>query len=441
MRLTDLHDPARVFDATLGRRLGGGAQAEVFSVRISGRSIDTRRPWVLKRYHSPASREHLLGFTRYVQRYPDLHDREHLSLPEIVVEDEGGHLGCLMPRLEGEPLDAGDRVYDAIHRLGLAGRLRLAAGLAGLCARLHRHGVVAADLSEPNVLVDVQDQEVRLLDLEGGGVLSSALGPDYRPELAPLVRGRFERSFLAPELVLDEDCLPSLESDRWSLTVLLHYLLFAGLDPYFTEPTFTEIAANPVHWPPSGNADPALPGWSAFHDSERRRLGALLTRRFRAAFDGPSRHGWTPRTRPSAAAWSRDLSIAAHWVLTCATCGEEFVGLRVGHCPFCRSAIQHPTLWTDHTGLTLDQEGVRLTSRDLGFSEQGEHHELARFGRQEGALILSPLTRMRDLTHGQDVGPGDPPLMLHAGQFQFEVASRDPGCTARFRINSGRSTA
>ena len=394
--------------------------------------------WVLKLYrvgpNSPQG-QHLISLVGYLQQQAELGRQPVLVLPHhAVIDERADRVGCLMPAARGEPLDGDTCIRLYTHPQGLIARLKAAARLAAAVAALHRHGIVHADLTAPNVLVEVTAAQPALLDIDGGGVLASPLGPTYCPGLAPLVRGRPEGSFLAPELYRDSRACPSLASDRWSLAVLLHYLLFGGLDPFFYVDYFADVVDPGVSWPPEGPHTGTRRRWVEFHLAERNRLGPLLLHLFRGAFNRPDGTARAFSLRPSADNWADVLELSARWVLRCPSCKEELVALKRTHCPFCGAQLPHPQVWTKRGGLVLKEEKIIL-GRDVGFTDAAGHHEVARFSRRGNKVLLFPRVPMRDLARGRDHTPQDPhPIEIGRGRHAFGLWSRDGRQRAEIRI-------
>lgn len=421
--------PGQIHQVELDGWLGEGGQAEVYRVkRFNSRFTSA----VLKLYRvgveTPVGR-HLVAMVAYLQGCSDLRSHSTLILPQhVLVDEQAGRVGCLMPLALGEELstDAYRGLYE--HPRSLVTRLRVAARLAEGVAALHRHGVVHADLTEPNVRVEMTTAKPVLLDVDGGGVLASSLGPAYRTGLAPLVRGRPEPSFLAPELCLDGSALPSLASDRWSLAVLLHRLLFCGLDPYFFVEFFADVVDPGVAWPPE---DPNK--WVAFHRTERQRLGPRLLRLFCSVFNRTNGAARSPALRPSAEEWAHSLEVCTHWVLCCPRCRETVVALERTHCPFCDTRLPHAQVWTHRRCVVVDREGKSLLGRDVGFTDQRGRYPVVAFSRRGERMLLLPRVPMQDLQRRQDYAP-QVPIEVERGRHAFRLYSRDGRQQAEIRV-------
>jgi len=412
----------------LKRKLGEGSQAEVYEIDQPG---GHQGSWVLKLYRtslqSPAGR-HLVGVVQYLCQRFENNGHPALSLPQhVVVAEQDGRVGCLMPKAVGEPLS--DPIYEQLYqdRRGLAARLQVALWLAEGLAALHRHHFVHADVMEPNVFVDLLTLRLTLVDVDGGGVLTAPLSGAYQPGMAPLVRGRFEGSCLAPELVTNVARLPDLASDRWSLAVLLHRILFAGLDPFFFVRAYKEVVNLGATWPPDGRYQRSSNAWFHFQEAELRRLGEELAQLFRATFNiagARNPKASVDRLRPYAEEWARALDIARRWVLRCRKCGEEIVATGRSTCPFCQTWLPHAEALIPGKKVILNREGISLLGRDLGFTDLEGRYEALSFRRHGGRLLLSSQGNLRITRRALWSGPVHTPLMLDPGLHMLRVRSR-----------------
>lgn len=89
---------------------------------------------------------------------------------------------------------------------------------------------VHADINPKNIFINTETGELAVIDYDGGGVLE-------RPGDFTLTHGKLEDGeWLSPEiyeqLATHQEPKPDEYSDRWSVSVAYHYLLF-GYDPFF----------------------------------------------------------------------------------------------------------------------------------------------------------------------------------------------------------------
>ncbi len=242
---------------------------------------------------------------------------QSLVLPRAILADP--HLGYLMNRVE-DGVSLAHLVYPqskedtgSWYQLtgGLRRRLRICAELARTFAQIHQSGLCYVDLSLQNVLVssDPSKADIRLIDPDNlivpGTSLSQVLGTPW---------------FIAPELLTDNR-LPDYASDRWSLAVMIYYVLvlnhpFMGDQVREGEPELE---------------DAALEGKLPFIDSSKDRqnvssyglprekvLTTKLQRLFSQTFEQGIQDRWG---RPSAEDWLELLEEAADKTAYCKHCG------------------------------------------------------------------------------------------------------------------------
>ena len=189
-------------------RLGTGGQGEVW------RATDGGKPVAVKLYHRhTASPEQKAALERLVAKGPPA---PHFLWPTAMVEDtRSGTYGYVMalrePNFRGIEDFMARRIRPSMRALLKAGT-RLADGFL----RLHSEGLCYRDISFGNVFFDPETGDVRICDndnvdisgAETGGVLGT-------------------QRFMAPEVVRRE-APPSDNTDRYSLAVLLFFLLYGG---------------------------------------------------------------------------------------------------------------------------------------------------------------------------------------------------------------------
>jgi serine/threonine protein kinase len=183
-------------------------------------------------------------------------------------------------------------------------------------------GIAQGDISANNVKVELKDSLLRLFPFDFDNFAVKDLPP-------PRMMGT--KLYLAPELTRGDQLVPTLESDRYALGVLVHELLLLqhpknGHDS--AEDEFDKAVLE-GRW----HQDPSLP-------KAARGLGGLpaqilsveLQRLFRDA------QGSDPVRRPHAAKWVESLE-RARWVVWCCEhedCGGHYVvDLGKDHCPLC----------------------------------------------------------------------------------------------------------
>src|SRR5215475_6231256 len=143
--------------------------------------------------------------------------REH-GRSLLVLEDPGGDP---LARLLGEPME-------------LASFLRLAIGIAGALAKLHRRGLVHKDLKPAHILVNCADQQPRLT---GFGIASRLPRERQAPEPPEVIAGTL--AYMAPEQTGRMNRSIDARSDLYALGVTFYQML-TGVLPF--------TAADPMEW-------------------------------------------------------------------------------------------------------------------------------------------------------------------------------------------------
>jgi len=188
--------------------LGAGGQGEVW------RATDNGQPVAVKIYHKhTATADQRQVLERLVANGPPA--TQFLWPLAMVHDSRQGTFGYTMPLREPNFRALEDfmarRIEPSMRALLTAG-LQLADGFL----RLHSKGLCYRDISFANVFFDPNTGDVRICDndnvdvsgTETGGVLGTP-------------------RFMAPEVVRRE-AVPSDQTDRYSLAVLLFYLLYGG---------------------------------------------------------------------------------------------------------------------------------------------------------------------------------------------------------------------
>lgn len=192
-----------------GRKLlGSGGQGEVWLASLDGKDV------AIKVYHrhtaTPAQRAVI---ERLVKAGPPA---PYFLWPLAIIEDlNEGTYGYAMalrePRFSASEDYMARRIEPSFRALMIA-----AWQLADGFLRLHSAGHCYRDISFGNVFLDPQTGDIRVCDNDNVDVVGSATGG---------VLGT--PRFMAPEVVRRE-AVPSDQTDRYSLAVLLFYLLMGG---------------------------------------------------------------------------------------------------------------------------------------------------------------------------------------------------------------------
>ncbi len=409
--------------------LGEGAQGLVHEITAVDGALS--HGYLLKRYFDAGSDQrnrlsHALNVlidrltSRSADALPWLDALE--ALPIRLLQLETGEIAIAMKRAGGWELDdPAGRTYRALRDAGLAARLEIARQIADGVARLHRIGVVPADISGPNIMVDVGAHRAWLIDIDGGGVLDH--DGDFLTE--PLVLG--QETWRAPEIYVHQlrsspvvpagvaaylrshpvQQLPNEYSDRWSLAMAIHKTLLYGLAPFWSPwaRSYTTACDPDAAWPPDAEAQRRLPKHCRQYSDALEPLGRVILSHFRTAFRGDTRLEH-PSFRPAASEWANALARAVRWVHVCAN-GHEFVAWSAYSCGTCGDRVRHAKI-RDAMGARELVTDENVTAVMLGLpSSLGL---LARIERRGEKLFVAAERRLtvngRPIEGGGEVGLG-----------------------------------
>jgi serine/threonine protein kinase len=395
--------------------IGSGQQGKVYTVkRVNGQDSDSL---LIKIYddQSKKTRDHAIEFAKYIEAKGLCSEGLSGLCSEQLSSLAGNRFAFFMRRVPGRTLDDPD-VYRWLRQQSLAVRLSIAYQVAYSIARLHTERVIHADIADPNIVIDEQNQTAYVIDADGGGVLDH--NGQFLPKLAPLVRGHRSGALMAPELVKDDYALPSEESDNWSLAVMVHKILFCGIDPFFFLPKFLDCLDAKVEWPPTPKAvDPNRQRAVQLHAQLLLLMGKRIKELFCSSFS-PWGRLYNPSIRTQAKTWAQELEIASRWVWQC-KCGNEMVAMETTHCPICRSEIPHAKLSFGSKHIFINTEGQSLQSRDLGFTDG--QYEVLSFCRNGEQLQIYPKTPL--ILSSKKYPPGKP-VRVGPGKYNLAILSK-----------------
>lgn len=318
------------------------------------------------------------------------------ALPRNIVRQRDGEqkLGVLMRRVAGQKLDSPE-LKQQLGDGGLGVRLEVARQIAAYTARLHRINVVPADVTAPNLLVDLASNspQVHVIDVDGGGIVDGASGYITHP----LVLGQTFGCWQPPEIHVGQKRECDEVSDRWTLAVAIHYCLmlhhnqksdtWTDFPPYFWGPAYTDFCDQPIPWPPNAEVAVQKPAAYRAYSNLLKRIGPELTQRFTQAFTIDSRVK-APYRRPTAANWTQVLERAKRWMFGCLSCGEEFVAWDQEVCPFCGQPLNHAQV-VDRYGVETMTRDWLINGKSIGLADIGECVRLER--RWHSVVLISGL--------------------------------------------------
>ena len=352
-----ISDGARVVADTL---LGAGGQGEVW------RAVDGRQHVAVKIYHQhTATVEQRQVLERLIDKGAPA--KQFLWPTAMVTDPCSGTYGYIMALRESNYRGLEDfmarRIEPTMRALLTAG-LQLADGFL----RLHSKGLCYRDISFANVFFDPKTGDVRICDndnvdisgTESGGVLGT-------------------QRFMAPEVVRRE-ALPSDQTDRYSLAVLLFFLYYGGhpLDGQrearihcLDVPALERLYGfDPLYiWDPSDSSNRPVPGIHdnpmAFSEMYPSAIKALFERSFTDGLHYPTR-----RVRESE--WRKAIAIAIDSIWLCACGSESFyepsaAALTGGkRCWACGHALVLPPRIRLGDNIVLLNRATRLFGHHLG---------------------------------------------------------------------------
>lgn len=247
-------------------------------------------------------------------------------------------------------------------------------GLASAFNVLHQTGYNYQDLSCGNFMIHPETGDVRIIDNDNVSVEKTASGILGTP------------GFIAPE-VLARKSIPSIYSDRFSLSVIMFLLLFQGhplegrryLTPLFKEEQALALyCTDPVFvFDPNDHRnalDPTLKQHEAMM-ANWHWLPEYVRALFLRAFSRESMLN-KPSLRPSESDWEQVLTRLRSDLITCPYCGEEslFAGNPNMVCGDCKRPMGRLTLLrTAHCKYPMPMGyGSAVISSQLRFCNIGE---------------------------------------------------------------------
>lgn len=368
--------------------IGGGGQGEVYAAEALEEDDPGQQPRVAIKWFFPHYLRQDPDLARRLQRAIDAgspSDRFLWPL-EMVESDERSGFGYVMPLRDERFVGITDLV---MRRVEPSLRTLVTAGfeLAHNYLQLHSSGLCYRDISFGNLFFDPENGEVRICDNDNVSVdgKAGAIGGTAR--------------FMAPEIVRGE-AAPSIQSDLFSLSVLLFYMLVnhhplegareaaircfdlpAMTRLYGSDPLFIFDPDDDSNRPLPGYHDNALALWPIYPQA----IQNLFTRAFGIALQDPQQ-----RVRESE--WRSALVKLRDGIFYCGECrAENFYDLdqiresgQPGECWSCASAHRLPPR------MRLDREIILLNFDSVLFPHHLDQSRQFEFDKPVAAVVQHP---------------------------------------------------
>lgn len=313
-----------------GKLLGKGGQGEVYRVEVGGRAL------AMKWYQpEAATRDQEQRIGKLIQRGAP---SEAFLWPLDLVEDTGGgggfgYLMALRPKGFVSLVELMTGRVDPSFQVIIRAAMNLANGFL----ELHAKGLCYGDISFGNIFFDAIGGEIRICDNDNVVV-------DGSKKISVVGTPRF----MAPEIVRGES-LPNSDTDRYSLAVLLFYLLMvhhplegqreqeihcfdlpAMERLYGFEPLFIFDSKDDRNRPKAGSQDRVKLYWELYTEKIRELFVQSFTKGLRDPRSG--------RVRESE--WRKALSELEDSVMDCSCGAELFYDLQA-----LRAHGERPSCW------------------------------------------------------------------------------------------------
>jgi serine/threonine protein kinase len=301
----------------VGSVVSGGGQGILYSAC----NTSTREDGVAKFFHGQFEKSQVELRTRFL-----INHRLDQHCPAICAPKDlfnnGRGVGHFTRRAPGVPASQ----FLANEPVRLVDQIQLGIAVARVVHVLESRGLAHGDIQADNFLVARNNGVIECYMIDFDNFFTAA--PNIPPP--PMIGSEL---YLAPELRRamhsNQFACPSIQSDRFALSVVLHEILFlrhpaSGRD---IDQAMLDKTMSCGHWPdeaPVGGYNPSLGGYPVTAmNSDIRAL-------FRRAFS------LDPHLRPSAAEWVKVLTAALFCVSLCPFCRCAIVvDPSKTHCPHC----------------------------------------------------------------------------------------------------------
>mgnify|MGYP000330213996 CR=1 FL=1 len=292
--------------------LGSGGQGEVYRVVIQGKEKALK--WYFEGSATPQQEKIL---RKLVDIGPPTNSNEFLWPEMVVTSSSVKHFGYVMPLREPRFKGIVDMMRGDVHPSFQVVCI-VARQLAHCYWSLHNRGFCYRDISFSNVFFDSNTGEILICDNDNVSIPGEASAGVIGTQ-----------RFMAPEIVRGE-AEPSADTDKYSLAVLLFYLLFVHhplegkrelqihcLDEqamtklFGYEPIFIFDPNDDSNRPVPGYHDNAIEFWKVYP--------TFLKRLFIRAFT----EGLKPNRRVGETEWRRAFAHLADCIAYCQHCGRE----------------------------------------------------------------------------------------------------------------------
>ncbi|HNN90613.1 MAG TPA: protein kinase [Pseudomonadota bacterium] len=348
------------------RLLGTGGQGEVWLADMAG------SPVAIKLYHrhiaTPAQRAVI---ERLIEKGPP---SKHFLWPKALVNDRASSAyGYVMDLREKRFHSLEDFMARRIEP-GFRALLTAAWQLADAFLRLHSQGWCYRDISFGNVFFDPSNGDVRICDNDNVDIAETGSGGILGTP-----------RFMAPEVVRRE-AVPSDQTDRYSLAVLLFYMLMGG-HPLDGEreakircldvPALEKLYGfEPVYiFDPTNKSNKPVPGVHenpiAFYPIYPSEIHELFLRSFTDGLRYPAK-----RVRESE--WRKAFARAIDSVFPCGCRADNFFNpakvqaQSAGACWACKRALPLPLRIRFEKGDVVLTRDTRLCGRHVGNPQDDE---------------------------------------------------------------------